>query len=245
MTPKPIPAIESVPATTPFIAPEALARRAGITDLLRLGANESPFGCSPRALEAMREAAAGSWMYCDPENTELREALAQRHHCGPESISVGAGIDDLLALTVRAYLGDGTVALTFGTYPTFGYFVAGYGGRAVTVPYQDDGRVALAGLAALAHQQRARMVYLANPDNPSGSYANAAEVAQFIAALPEETIVVLDEAYVDFVEGEADNRVDPRIIRVRTFSKVYGMAGARIAYAVAAPEVVATFQKIR
>jgi histidinol-phosphate aminotransferase len=245
LTPKAVPAIDALASTTPFVAPETLARRAGLTSLLRLGANESPLGPSPRAVEAMQAAVSGSWMYSEPESTDLRAALARYHGCAPENVSVGAGIDDLLALAVRAYLGDGTVALTFGTYPTFSYHVAGYGGRSITVPYQ-DGRIPLDALAALAREHRTRMVYLANPDNPSGSYASPEQLAPFIEALPAQTLLVLDEAYIDFADDFAPHvTIDPRIIRMRTFSKIYGMAGARVAYALAAPEVVSTFQKIR
>jgi len=245
LTPKAVPAIEALASTTPFIAPEALARRAGLSSLLRLGANESPLGPSPAAVEAMQGAVSGSWMYSEPESTDLRAALARYHGIAPENVSVGAGIDDLLALAVRAYLGDGTVALGYGTYPTFLYHVAGYGGRAVTVPYE-NGRIPLDALAALAREHQTPMVYLANPDNPSGSYASPAELARFMEALPDPTLLILDEAYIDFADDFAPQvTIDPRVIRMRTFSKIYGMAGARIAYALAAPEVVSTFQKIR
>jgi histidinol-phosphate aminotransferase len=246
LTPKAVPGVQALSTSAPFVAPEALARRAGLATLLRLGANESPFGPSPRAIEAMRAEISGLWMYSEPEHTDLRAALARHHGCAPENVCVAAGIDDLLALAVRAYLGDGTVALTYGTYPTFMYHVLGHGGHAVTVPYADDGRIELDALAALARAQCTPMVYLANPDNPSGWYARPEQVAHFLGELPAETMVVLDEAYIDFIDHFTPAvTIDPRIIRVRTFSKIYGMAGARIAYALASPEAVANFQKIR
>ena len=243
---EPIPRIAAVPASTPFVGPETLARREGIADLVRLGANENAFGPSPRALDAMRAELERAAYYGDPESLLLREALAERHNCSPEHISIGAGIDDLQGLLVRSYLGEGTAVLTLGTYPTFMYHVVGYGGRAATVPYADDGSLQLDALAALAREHRPRLVYISNPDNPSGSYVKREALERFVDRLPEDTLLVLDEAYVDYLdETYFGDTVHPRIVRMRTFSKVYGMAGMRIGYVLAPPEAIATFQKIR
>jgi histidinol-phosphate aminotransferase len=140
--PKPAPQIAAVPTTTPFVAPEVLARRYGHTDMLRLGANESAFGPSPRAIAAMRaEAPRNSW-YGDPESYELRAALAERLGCEVENITIGSGIDDLHSLVVRTFCAPGSVALeTDGTYATFAYHVAAYGVQLRTVPYRPDGVV--------------------------------------------------------------------------------------------------------
>jgi histidinol-phosphate aminotransferase len=248
MKPKPARVVAAVPAARPFVGPEELARRVGRRELIRLGANESAFGPPPAALAAMRaELHRTSW-YGDPESAELRAALAARHGVQFEEIVVGSGIDDLLALVVRAYLGDGEVAaVTHGTYPTFAYHVTGFGSHLATVPYRAGGRIDLPALAELARRERARLVYLANPDNPSGTLAAAADVEAFLAALPRESLVVLDEAYADFVAPEelpATNG-DPRVVRLRTFSKAYGLAGARIGYAIAPRETIATLCKIR
>ncbi len=246
--PEPVAAIAAVPATTPFVAPEELARTAGLRDLLRLGANESAFGPAPAAIAAIgREAARTSW-YGDPESRELRDALARRHGCAVENIVVASGIDELLGLAVRGYLGAGNVAVTtLGSYPTFNYHVVGFGSRIDAVPYASDGCVQLDALAGRCRATGARIVYLANPDNPSGSFAAAARVSKLAADLPDDALLLLDEAYADFVPaGELlAGAIDPRVIRLRTFSKAFGLAGARIGYALAAPEVVATFQKIR
>jgi histidinol-phosphate aminotransferase len=247
-TPLPAPLIGALPQSRPFIAPEELARRAGRSQLVRLGANESAFGPPPKAVAAMRaELERASW-YGDPESMDLREALAARHGCGIENITVGAGIDDLLGLAVRAYLAPGDVAVaTLGSYPTYAYHVTGYGATLATVPYNADGSLDLAGLAALAHERRARHVYLANPDNPSGAFAPAERVREFADVLPRGALLVLDEAYGDFVAPSEllPDAIDPRIVRMRTFSKAYGLAGARIAYCIADAAVVATFAKIR
>ncbi|HEY1428840.1 MAG TPA: aminotransferase class I/II-fold pyridoxal phosphate-dependent enzyme [Candidatus Tumulicola sp.] len=246
--PRPTPAIEAIPATTPFVGPEELMRSAGRSDLVRLGANESAFGIAPAALAAMTaELPRLSW-YGDPESLDLRDALAAKHGCRPSEILVGAGIDDLMGLAVRAFVGagDGAVA-TRGTYPTFAYHVTGFGGTLETVDYRRDGSVDLDALSARARTIEAPLVYLANPDNPSGTFHGRESIAHFAASLPPETLLLLDEAYADFVDPEEllDVAVDDRIVRLRTFSKAYGMAGARIGYAVLSQRNAAVFAKIR
>jgi histidinol-phosphate aminotransferase len=240
--------VQDIPATVPFLAPEAIERRSGKALTLRLGANESAFGPSPLALEAMCQAAAHVNWYGDPESYDLRAALANRHGVGMEHVVVGCGVDDLLEVIVRAFLAPGETAVTsLGGYPTFAYHVAGYGGRLERVPYHDD-RNDLAGLAEAANRAQARIVYLANPDNPSGSWVTAKEIGALVEALPEDCLLLLDEAYSDFAPDDALPQIDvrdPRVIRARTFSKAHGMAGARIGYALATAEIIAAFDKIR
>ncbi len=245
---RPTPAIEAIPSTTPFIGPEQLMRETGHRELLRLGANESAFGPSPKAVAAMAaELERLSW-YGDPESLDLRDALAKKHSCLAEQIVVGSGIDDLMGLAVRAFVAPQSVALTsLGTYPTFNYHVIGYGGQLVRVPYSDDGTPDLGALLAQARHTRAAVVYLANPDNPSGRFIPRSDVAEFYRALPDDSLFLLDEAYADFVDEDAllEPYFEDRLIRMRTFSKAYGMAGARIGYALTSARNVQTFQKIR
>jgi histidinol-phosphate aminotransferase len=240
--------VQDIPATVPFLAPEAIERLTGKALTLRLGANESAFGPASVAVEAMREAAARINWYGDPESYDLRTALAGRHGIGLEHIVIGCGIDDLLELIVRTYLEPGQTAVTsHGGYPTFAYHVVGYGGNLERVPYRDD-RNDLAGLAEAANRLKARILYLANPDNPSGSWVTAEEIDSLLDALPEDCLLLLDEAYSDFAPAETLPPVDVsdlRLIRARTFSKAHGMAGARIGYALAATEIIAAFDKIR
>jgi histidinol-phosphate aminotransferase len=246
--PRPTAAVDAIPATTPFVGPEELMRSAGRTELVRLGANESAFGIAPGALEAMAaELPRLSW-YGDPESLDLRDALAEKHGCSPTQIVVGAGIDDLMGLAVRAFVGSGDVAVaTRGTYPTFAYHVTGYGGTLETVSYRPDGTADLAGLLHAARGARAKLVYLANPDNPSGTFHARDAVERFAHAVPDDALFLLDEAYADFVEpGELlDGAIDDRIVRLRTFSKAYGMAGGRIGYAILSQRNAGVFQKIR
>jgi histidinol-phosphate aminotransferase len=245
---RPTRAVEAIPATTPFIGPEQLMRETQQRELVRLGANESAFGPSPKAIMAMSgELERLSW-YGDPESLDLRDALAEKHRCGAEQILVGAGIDDLMGLAVRAYSGPGDSALTTrGTYPTFNYHVIGYGARLMEVSYRDDGSPDLDALLAVARREHPSIVYLANPDNPSGRFFGREELERFYEALPESSLFLLDEAYADFTDELEllPSIFEDRLIRLRTFSKAYGMAGARIGYALATERNVQTFQKIR
>ena len=240
--------VAELPSTVPFVGPEAIERRSGRRFRLRLGANESLFGPSPRAVEAMRDAIVEVANYGDPENAELRATVARVHGVPEESVSVGSGIDDLLGLAVRAYVEPGTAVVTsLGTYPTFNYHVGGYGGHLEFVPYRHD-RNDLDGLAAAARRVGARLVYLANPDNPTGTWHNASDIENFLERLPSDCILLLDEAYVDFGPSDAVMLMEPdrpNVVHLRTFSKAHGMAGARIGYAVAPAGVVAAFDKIR
>jgi histidinol-phosphate aminotransferase len=241
---------ESLPSTVPFVGPEAQERARGAKFRARIGANESVFGPSPEAIAAMREAAAEVWRYCDPENHDLKLALAAHHGVAPENIVVGEGIDGLLGLLVRLLVAPGEatpVVTSLGAYPTFNYHVAGFGGRLVAVPYRGDHEDPDALLAAAA-RERAPLIFFANPDNPMGSVHPAATVAEMIAALPEHAVLCLDEAYSEFAGEGMLAPIDvghPRVIRMRTFSKGYGMAGARIGYAIAQAALADAFNKVR
>lgn len=238
--------VASLPATVPFVGPEAQQRDAGRAFRARLGANESVFGPSPRAVEAMAAAARDAWMYGDSENHDLRAALAAHHGVTPAHIAVGEGIDGLLGNLVRLVVGPGDrVVTSAGAYPTFNYHVAGFGGELLRVPFAGD-HEDIEGL--LTASPGAKLLYLSNPDNPMASWHPGATIAAALDRLPDGTLMVLDEAYADFAPSEAIPDIDaddPRVIRMRTFSKAHGLAGARVGYAIAAPELVAAFDRIR
>lgn len=238
----------SLPATVPFVGPETQERQRGAPFVARLGANESLFGPSPRAVEAMAQAAGEVWMYGDPENHDLRHALADHHGVSPDNIVVGEGIDGLLGYLVRLMVGPGDAVVTSeGAYPTFNYHVAGFGGALHKVAYRGDHEDP-ATLFAKAAEVNAKLVYLANPDNPMGSWHSGSDIVAALDDLPAGCLLVLDEAYVECApEGTAAPIAadDPRVIRMRTFSKVYGMAGARVGYAIAAPGLISAFNKVR
>lgn len=240
--------VADLPATVPFVGPEAQERLRGRTFRARIGANESVFGPSPKAIAAMQQAATECWMYCDPDNHDLRIAIAAKLGLTPRNVTIGEGIDSLFGYTVRQYVEPGDAVVTsLGAYPTFNFHVTGYGGRLVTVPYVND-REDPASLIDAMTRERPKLVYFANPDNPMGSWWQASDVQRLIDAVPDGTVLVLDEAYFEFAPPGTTPALDisnPKVIRYRTFSKAYGMAGARIAYALGEASTISSFDKIR
>jgi len=247
-TPRYTAIVGPLPSTVPFVGPETQERSRGAAFAARIGANESVFGPSPRAVAAMARAAAECWKYADPENHDLKIALARLHGVRPENVVVGEGIDALLGYTVRLLVEPGTPVITsLGAYPTFNFHVAGHAGRLVTVPYTGD-REDPDALLDAARREGSPLIYFCNPDNPMASWWPASDVKRLIDGVPEGSVLCLDEAYGEFApEGTLPplDVSDPRVLRFRTFSKAYGMAGARIAYALGEAGVIKSFDKIR
>ncbi|MFQ1701648.1 pyridoxal phosphate-dependent aminotransferase [Loktanella agnita] len=246
--PKLTPLAARLPASVPFVGPEAQERQRNQQFIARLGANESGFGPSPKAIAAMQKAASEVWMYGDAENHDLRHTLAKMHGVAPENIMVGQGIDGLLGVLVRLYVAKGeNVVTSAGAYPTFNYHVAGFGGVLHTVPYKDDHEDPDA-LIAKALETQAKLIYISNPDNPMGTWHSAETMAQMIAKTPVGSLLILDEAYIDLAPDGTAPAIDvtnPNVIRMRTFSKAHGMAGARVGYAIGHAEVINAFNKVR
>ncbi len=241
--------IQGLPSFVPFVGPEALERVWGRPFKARLGANESLFGPSPKAIAAMERAAAENWMYSDPENHDLRWALASFYTLTPDNVVVGEGIDGLLGLAVAVASDPGsTIVTTDGAYPTFNFHVAAHGGRLVKVPMRDD-HEDLPRLLDTARREKARILYVSNPNSPMGSWWSAAEVQALIADLPDGLLLILDEAYCDTAPGgdvlAAIDTSNPQVLRFRTFSKAYGLAGARIGYCLGESSLIALFEKVR
>jgi histidinol-phosphate aminotransferase len=240
------PLAASLPSTVPFVGPETQERAQSRAFDARLGANENVFGPSPRAIAAMAD--ADQWMYGDPESFDLRESLAAHHGVTPAHIIVGEGIDGLLGYLVRLLVDEGDAVVTSdGAYPTFNYHVAGFGGVLHKVPYAGDHEDPAA-LFAKAAEVDAKLVYLANPDNPMGSWHKGADLVAALDRLPVGTLLILDEAYIDCApDGTAPDLAadDPRVIRMRTFSKAHGLAGARVGYAIGHPDLITAFGKVR
>jgi histidinol-phosphate aminotransferase len=246
--PRLTPLAAALPSTVPFVGPEAQERTRGARFRARIGANESGFGPAPSVIAAMADAAGEMWKYCDPDNFDLKAALARHLGIEARNVVIGEGIDGLLGLAVRLYAGPGdTVVTSLGAYPTFNFHVAGFGARLVTVPYRDD-REDLVGLLDAVKRDAAQVVYLSNPDNPMGTWWEASEIEAFVAAIPETTLILLDEAYGETGPASAQPRVDlsrPNLVRLRTFSKAYGLAGLRCGYAFGDADVIQGFEKVR
>jgi len=238
----------SLPSSVPFVGPEEQERTSGKPFQARLGANESVFGPSPKAVAAMQAEAAHTWQYGDPTSFDLRGALAEHHDIAPENIMVGEGIDGMLGVLVRLFIGQGDAVVTSdGAYPTFNYHVAGFGGTLHKVPYTGDFEDPER-LIAKAIETEAKLVYIANPDNPMGTMHTAKTIETMIQKVPNGCLLVLDEAYADFLEDADLPRVnieDPRVLRFRTFSKAHGLAGARVGYALGSQPLISAFNKVR
>jgi len=196
----------------------------------------------------MSEAAEGAWMYGDPESHDLRIALANHHGVGPENIMIGEGIDSLLGYLVRLLIGPGDgVVTSLGAYPTFNYHVTGYGGVVHACPYRNDTED-LDALLQMACSTSAKIIYLANPDNPMGTWHSGDAINAMIKDIPDGCLLLLDEAYVEFAPANTSPPIDttnPSVIVMRTFSKAYGMAGARVGYAIGHADLIGAFDKVR
>jgi histidinol-phosphate aminotransferase len=223
---------------------------AGPESVFQLASNESALGPSPRAIDALDKAMTEIARYPDGSAYRLRETIGICHDLDPARIIVGAGSDQILELLAQAYIGPGDVGL-FGQYGFLRYRIvtAAAGGIPVAVP-EKDFRVDVD--AILAHvSERTKIVFLANPGNPTGSYLSAGEVARLARELPKRTILVLDAAYAEYVahdDYEAGAAlVDTRenVVMTRTFSKIYGLAGLRLGWAYGPAHVIDALHRIR
>ncbi|PMR77523.1 pyridoxal phosphate-dependent aminotransferase [Billgrantia endophytica] len=237
----------------PFPGIKVLERRIGREIPHRLGSNEG-LDMPHRALRQRFGDAMVEHVYCygDSEALGVRQRLCALYGFPLEATLVDAGADSLIALALRATTTPGcAVVSASGTYPTFGYFAQGLGCRLIEKPYEEKPGLLAPDLDALlraAREQEARLVYLANPDNPSGHLHGDDAIRRLRAELPEDCWLLLDEAYHDF-RDDADStfgrEVLPGVIRLRTLSKAHGLAGLRIGYAIAEPDTLAMMMKVR
>ena len=238
----------SLPSSVPFVAPEMTERISGIPFIARLGANESSFGPSPKVKQVIVDSTADVFKYGDPDAFDLKKELEKHLKVPCENIIVGEGIDGLMGILCRLMLEQGDIVVTSnGAYPTFNYQVKGAGGRLETVPYLADYEDPDA-LIEKARQYKAKMIYIANPDNPMGTHHSAETIQRMIDSVPKESLLVLDEAYIELAPDGVAPKLDisnKNIIRLRTFSKAYGLAGARVGYAIGHTDLVKSFDKIR
>jgi histidinol-phosphate aminotransferase len=252
-------AVAAVRGLAPYVPgkPAAeLERELGISGVAKLASNENPYGPSPRALEAMQAALAQIWLYPDGASHELKQALA-RHLGVPDTcLTVGNGSNDLLVLLAEAFLTSAHSAV-FSQYGFAIYRIVtqATGARCIEVPALDrDSSMPLGhDLAAMCDAIGAdtRLVFIANPNNPTGTWAQPSAVKRVLERAPSSTLVVLDEAYVEYgrEHGSQDGvpwlTDHPNLVLVRTFSKAYGLAGARVGYAISHPEVAEALNRLR
>jgi histidinol-phosphate aminotransferase len=230
---------------------EELERELGIQGAVKLASNENPLGPSPKAVAAVREAASRMHRYPDGTAWRLRHALAGRLGVAPEQLVFGCGCDEILELLAKTFLGPGDEAVfawpSFAMYPIV---VQGMGATPVRVPL-DAAMVHDLPAMAAAVTSRTRVVILCNPNNPTGTSVGSAALERFVAALPDDVVLAIDEAYFeyarrpDFPDGVAWLRRRPGTLVLRTFSKLYGLAGARVGYGVADAELAGWLDRAR
>jgi len=230
---------------------EEVERELGIEDCIKLASNESPIGPSPKALAAVREALAGVHRYPDGASFALRERLSSRLELDPAQLVFGAGADEILELLAKVLLGPGDeVVFAWPSFAMYPIIAQGMGATSIRVPLSADLTHDLPGLAA-AVTDRTRLIFVCNPNNPTGTSVGAEAFDRFVASLPETVVLAIDEAYYEFVR-RADFpdslgwiRRRPGTIALRTFSKIFGLAGLRIGYGIADPELAGYLERAR
>ena len=242
-------AIRGLAAYTPGAPIEEVRRRFKLASVIKLASNENALGSSPKALAALRRALGSLHRYPDATCRVLRERLAKHLRVDPASLIFGNGSDELIVLALRAFVdpGDGVVVAA----PTFLIYElqANACGASVSVVSLRDFRYDLGAMKA-AVTPHTKLVFIANPDNPTGTYVTKRALDEFLRGLPSETLVFLDEAYYEFVDAsdypQTLSKVAERsLIVTRTFSKAYGLAGLRIGYGVAQPGLIAAMDAVR
>ncbi|MEF3167899.1 MAG: histidinol-phosphate transaminase [Deltaproteobacteria bacterium] len=230
---------------------EELEREYGIRDIVKLASNENPLGPSPRAVEAVGNALTHLHRYPDGSAHDLKQAIAARYGLKPEGIVLGNGSNELIELLVRVFVrvGDAVVS-SEPSFLVYRKVVQAAGGENVIVPLADLHHDLTS--IARAVTKRTRIIFLDNPNNPTGTVIPPEQFETFLAGLPGDVVVVLDEAYMEFVDtpsvtvqGVSILGKDPRIVVLRTFSKAYGLAGLRVGYGLMSPDLATFLERVR
>jgi len=246
------PALNDLPVYQPGRPIEEVARELGLpaAGIIKLASNENPFGPSPLALAAMQKALAGVNLYPDGNAFYLKQKLAAKLGVEPANLILGNGSNEIIEFAGHALLAPGADVVVsqycFAVYPIVTKL---FGANLITVPARNHGHDLTAMLKAIT--PRTRIVFVANPNNPTGTRAPREEVIRFVNEVPDGVLLVMDEAYIDFLDDPVDltplvhQNIRPNLILMRTFSKIYGLAGLRIGYGIGNPGFVAALEKIR
>jgi histidinol-phosphate aminotransferase len=250
------PAVRHLAPYVPGKPLEELEREYGIRDSIKLASNENPLGPGPLAMQAISAASQQIGLYPDGNGYALKQALADKHRCSIESITLGNGSNDVLVMLAEAFLTPQTEAVysqyAFAVYPIVVQATAAIARVAsaysttTTMPLGHD----LKAMAALVNE-RTRLVFIANPNNPTGTFIETESLHRFIAGLPPTALVIVDEAYIEYVDDDrfpdASLWLDefPNLVVTRTFSKAYGLAGLRVGYALSNPVVADALNRVR
>jgi histidinol-phosphate aminotransferase len=251
-TPLPLnPALRNVPVYLGGRPIEEVARELGLpaADIIKLASNENPLGPSPAALAAMQRVIANLNLYPDGNAFYLKRKLAEKLGLKPENIVLGNGSNEIIEFTGHALLGPGVdVVISQYSFAIYLLVTRLFGANPIIVPAKNYGHDLPAMLAAIT--PATKVVFVANPNNPTGTVASRDEVLRFVNAVPERVLLVMDEAYIEFLDEPADllpliRASKPNLLLMRTFSKIFGLAGLRIGYGMASPELVVAMETIR
>ncbi len=244
------PDLDALPAYIPGRNPADLARELGLPDAVKLASNEVPYGPLPGVTEAIVAAAAGVDRYPDPGVVQLREALAQRYEIDPDRIVTGCGSASLCELLARSTTLPGDqIMYAWRSFEMYPILTITTGATAVPIPNTPEHEHDLDAMAD-AVTDRTRLIFVCNPNNPTGTAIRHAALERFLDRVPESVLVVIDEAYREFVtDPEVPDALKsfidrPNVAVVRTFSKAWGLAGLRVGWLVAPPEVVTAVRKV-
>jgi histidinol-phosphate aminotransferase len=246
------PSLASLPVYQPGRPIEEVAREVGLpaADIIKLASNENPLGPSPKALEAMRAALPQLQLYPDGNAFYLKRRLAETLGVTPDHLILGNGSNEVLEFIGHAVIAPESEVVVsqycFAVYPIVTHL---FGGQLVVVPARDHGHDLPAMARALT--PRTRVVFVANPNNPTGTLAPAEAVLALIEAVPPHVLLVIDEAYLEYLEHPLDllplvrSGARPNLVLTRTFSKIHGLAGLRLGYGIGHPAFIAALEKIR
>jgi histidinol-phosphate aminotransferase len=247
---QPKPNIVHLPVYQPGKPIEEVKRELGLKEVTKLASNENPFGCSPKAKQAIIDETERISLYPDGGAVELTQALSAQLDVQPNQIIFGAGSDDIILMIARAFLvpGDETI-MSSHTFPQYKHNVEVENAVAIEVPHI-EGKHDLPGMLARI-TDKTKIVWICNPNNPTGTIVTKAELDEFLAQVPSRVMVVLDEAYCEYIDKpEYPNGLDylsqyNNVVVLRTFSKIYGLASLRVGYGIAQPEVIHTINQVR
>ena len=245
------PHIRELSAYVPGKPIEAVERELGISGSVKLASNENPLGPSPKAIEAISSELAEVNRYPDGGCFRLRSRLSERLGVAADQLIFGCGADEVLELVVKTFLAPGDeVVMPWPSFAMYPIVTQGMGGASLRVPLNDEMKHDLPAMAE-AVSGRTKIVFVCNPNNPTGTSFSAAEQAAFVNDLPDDVVLVIDEAYVEFARRsdfpDSLSLIDqrPATLILRTFSKIYGLAGLRVGYGISSPELIGFLDRAR
>jgi histidinol-phosphate aminotransferase len=250
-----VPAVLDIAPYVPGKPLEELEREYGIRDSIKLASNENPLGPGPKAREAMANAISNVGLYPDGNGFGLKQALAKKHACELSCLTLGNGSNDVLVMLAEAFLTAGTEAIYsqygFAVYPISIQATGATARVANALPETHEMPLGhdLDAMRALINE-RTRLIFIANPNNPTGTWLSASDLEEFVRSAPAHVIVVIDEAYIEYAGADFADASKwlvryPNLVVTRTFSKAYGLAGLRVGYALSSPDIANVLNRVR